>query len=833
MSLLDYIKKRDFKKTSEPKAGKSHDKALAFVVQRHHASHLHYDFRLELEGVLKSWAVPKGPSMNPNDRRLAMMVEDHPFDYRNFEGIIPNGNYGAGVVLIWDKGTYTSLADDRKDDVKTLREGLKAGNLKFRLNGDILKGEFALVKLHSAEDNSWLLIKHRDEFAADRFNSEDLVPEKIKAMKNNKEGTAEGLPPVKGTQAKEKSPDQADETEADDEPPLNRAYKPMMAKLEAKVFDDENWIYERKLDGYRALGYSGKNARLISRNDIDFTRDYQKIAEALKEIPQQAILDGELVVEDKNGKSSFQEIQNYKGDTKQLSLKYYIFDLLNLDGHDLRGMELLKRKQLLKSLLDSVHSHDIIYNEHVSGKGTALLEKAKKDGWEGIIGKDGQSYYNSGKRTARWLKFKLQNSQEAIICGYTAPTGGRKHFGSLILGIKPGEKIQYIGNCGTGFNDAGIAELYTKMHPLETDKKPFEEKISRRSKITWIEPKLVCEVWYSEWTGDHHLRHPVFKGLRKDKKSENVVMETPERQLADEEVLTFGSKKLKMTHLNKVFWKDEGITKGMLINYYNEMADYILPYLKDKPISMRRQPNGIEDDGFFQKDTDTAHLPDFIHTEPLYSESNDKQIHYIIANDAATLLYMVNLGCIEINPWLSSYKTPENPDFVVIDLDPHDVPFSQCVEAALKTKEVFERMKLEVFIKTSGSKGLHIYCYLGAKHDYDFVKMFAEYTANMIHNELPDTTSVERSPAKRKNRVYIDFLQNRHGQTVACPYSVRPKPGATISAPLSWKEVNNNLKLSDYTIFNTRERVKTIPDPWKDLTKAKSDLKKGLELLKK
>ena len=833
MSLLDYIKKRNFKKTSEPQAGKSQSKTLAFVVQRHHASHLHYDFRLELDGVLKSWAVPKGPSMNPNDKRLAMMVEDHPFDYRNFEGIIPNGNYGAGVVLIWDKGTYTSFADDRKDDVKNLRGGLKAGNLKFRLDGDILKGEFALVKLHSAEDNSWLLIKHRDEYAVDSFNSEDLVPEKIKAMKNNKEGSAEGLPPVTETKAKKKSHDLPPEAEITDEPTVKRAYKPMMAKLEAKVFDDENWIYERKLDGYRAVGYTGKNARLISRNDIDFSRDYQTIIDALKEIPQQAILDGELVVEDKNGKSSFQQIQNYKEATNGLSLKYYVFDLMNLDGHDLRGMELLKRKQLLKSLLESVHAPGIIYNEHVSGKGSALLEKAKKEGWEGIVGKDGQSFYSSGKRTDRWLKFKLQNSQEAIICGYTAPTGSRKHFGSLILGIKPGEKIQYIGNCGTGFNDAGIAELYAKMHPLETDKKPFEEKISRRSKITWIEPKLVCEVWYSEWTGDHHLRHPVFKGLRKDKKSENVVMETPEQQLADEEVLTFGSKKLKMTHLNKVFWKDEDITKGMLINYYKDMADYILPYLKDKPISMRRQPNGIEDGGFFQKDTDTAHLPDFIHTEPLYSESNDKHINYIIGKDAATLLYMVNLGCIEINPWLSSYKTPENPDFVVIDLDPHDVPFSQAVEAALKTKEIFDRMQLEVFIKTSGSKGLHIYCYLGAKYDYDFVKMFAEYTANMIHNELPDTTSVERSPAKRKNRVYIDFLQNRRGQTVACPYSVRPKPGATVSAPLNWKEVSNDLKLSDYTISNMRERVKTNADPWKDLTKVKADLKKGLELLKK
>ncbi len=309
-------------------------------------------------------------------------------------------------------------------------------------------------------------------------------------------------------------------------------------------------------------------------------------------------------------------------------------------------------------------------------------------------------------------------------------------------------------------------------------------------------------------------------------------METPDKQLADEETITVGGNALKMTHLNKIFWKEEGITKGQLVNYYREMADWIVPYLKDKPISMRRQPNGIGDPGFFQKDTSEAHLPDFIKTEPLHSESNDKDIHYIIGDNEATLLYMVNLGCIEINPWLSSYKTPENPDYVVIDLDPHDVPFSQAVDAALKTKEIFDLMKLKCFIKTSGSKGLHIYCYLGAKYDYDLVKLFAEYTANRIHDELPDTTSVERSPAKRPNKVYIDFLQNGRGQTIACPYSVRPKPGATVSAPLHWSEVTHKLKLSDYTIFNMHDRVKMIDDPWKKLTQTPADLKEALELLK-
>ncbi len=831
MSLKEYVKKRLFDKTTEPKGGKSTGKKLNFVVQRHHASHLHYDFRLELDGTLKSWAVPKGPSMNPNDKRLAMMVEDHPIDYQHFEGIIPNGNYGAGVVLIWDHGTYTSLADERTDDVKTLRAGLKSGNLKFRLNGEKLKGEFALVKLHSAETNSWLLIKHNDEFAVhEPYNSEEQVPDEIKEMLNNKSGKATRLPRVKKTQPEKKSPELIEETE--NEPGGDKAYTPMMAKLEAKVFDDPGWIYEKKLDGYRAIGYTGKKAKLISRNGIDFSHKYQAILDELKVIEENAILDGELVIEDKSCKSRFQHIQNYDGDIDGQTLKYYVFDLLNLSGHDLRGLELYKRKELLKMLITSLNSKRIIYNDHIEGKGTELFKKAKKEGWEGIIGKDVNSYYNSGKRSDRWLKFKLQNSQEAIICGYTAPTGSRKYFGALILGINEGNKIRYIGNCGTGFNDALIKDLYIKMQPLETDKKPFEEKVHQRTKVTWIKPELVCEVWYAEWTGDGHLRQPVYKGLRIDKEKEKVVMETPDKQLADEELIEMGKAKLKVTHLNKLFWKDEGITKGDLVHYYRNMAGWIVPYLKDKAISMRRQPNGIEDPGFFQKDTDVEHLPSWIKSAPLYSESNDKNINYIIGKDEATLLYLANLGCIEINPWLSSYKKPDNPDFVVIDIDPHDVPFTEAVEVALKTKEVFERMKLDVFIKTSGSKGLHIYCYVGAQYDYDFTKMFAEYIAKLIHDELPNITSVERSPAKRPKKTYVDFLQNRRGQTIACPYSVRPKPGATVSAPLHWSEVNNDLKLSNYTIHNMLERVKKIDDPWKDLTKKKADLKKGLELLK-
>jgi bifunctional non-homologous end joining protein LigD len=394
MSLEKYEAKRDFEKTAEPKGGKSDNKTLRFVVQRHHASRLHYDFRLELDGVLKSWAVPKGPSMNPGDKRLAMMVEDHPYDYQYFEGVIPNGEYGGGIVITFDQGTYTSLADDRKDDVKNLHAGLHSGNLKFRLDGEILQGEFALVKLHNPDkddDNAWLLIKHKDDYAVTaKFDSEDFVPDNIKVLKNNKDGKTKKLPkhklltfepPVKQPEAKKPSK----KTEDAEEP---HHYKAMLAKLEPKIFDDKNWLYEMKIDGYRAIGYTGENGALISRNGIEFNEKYEKVFNDIKALPKNAVLDGEIVVEDSHGKSAFQDLQNYDSNKNKRILKYYVFDLLQLDGHDLRQLPLVKRKELLKAFVSSFPKDtSIFYLEHSIGNGTELLVKAQKEGWEGVIGK--------------------------------------------------------------------------------------------------------------------------------------------------------------------------------------------------------------------------------------------------------------------------------------------------------------------------------------------------------------------------------------------------------------------------------------------------------------
>ncbi len=822
MGLQKYIGKRDFTKTTEPKSGRKTTKSLQFVVQRHQASHLHYDFRLEMEGVLKSWAIPKGPSLNPEDKRLAIMVEDHPYDYRTFEGIIPEGNYGAGVVSIFDEGTYEAL--EGKNPEKELLKELHSGNLKFRLHGKILKGEFALVKIRSQKDNSWLLIKHKDEFAVNKkFDSEALVSKVVK-----KKTITHNLK----DQNKFPSENLNNETS-------KISYEPMLAKLALDVFDDPDWIYERKVDGYRAIACTGKNIQLISRKGIDFKEKYKPITEALSKFKNEAVIDGELVVEDQEGKSYFQAIQNYNPANKKFNLKYYVFDLLVLDGHDLRQMELIKRKALLKTLISQVGSNIIVYNDHIIGQGKKFLAQAEKKGWEGIMAKQSSSIYQSGKRSDSWLKFKMQASQEAVIIGFSKPAGSRKYFGALVLGVYENDTLVYIGNCGTGFNEDLLKGLYEQLIILKTDKKPVKEKVQQERNVTWVIPRLVCEVTYAEWTADKRLRHPVFKGLRTDKTYKEVRKETLDietmnknaatiHEMPDELEEIFGDKKVKLTHLNKLYWQKEGITKGQLIHYYRNMADYILPYLKDCPLSLNRHPNGINAPSFFQKDLDTEQIPAWIKYAPLFSESNNKYVDYLICNDLSTLLWMANLGCIEINPWLSTYKKPEKPIFAVMDLDPQDVDFNEVVKVALTARTILKGMHITPYIKTSGSRGLHIFIYIGAMYDYELARKFIQHLGRLILAQHPDTTSLERSPSKRKNKIYLDFLQNSRGQTIAAPYSVRPKPGATVSTPLEWIEVDENLDFKKFTLFNTLQRLKEKGDLWKDITETKADLKKAL-----
>lgn len=816
--LKTYNKKRDFSQTSEPKAGSSSEEQAGhrFVVQRHDASRLHYDFRLEIAGALKSWAVPKGPSMNPKDRRLAVQVEDHPLSYGSFEGEIPKGNYGAGTVSIFDEGEFLPL------EVKSDKEFLAAwknGNIKFQLKGKILKGDFALVRMKADSPENWLLIKHKDSFSSEKaFSSEDYVSQ----------GTKDA---GKAFKKKGKLKSKIDTSNHPATPNSeSKEYLPMLAKLEKVVPDSNEWLYEKKFDGFRALSKLDKKPQLISRNGKNLNSKFPSILKDLLTIKNSCILDGEIVIENNKGLSQFQLLQSGEDNLKDNILKYYVFDILELDGHDLRMYSLLERKQLLKLLMDKYEFKHLEYVEAESVGQSEILEFASKHKWEGIIAKMKESTYQGGKRNGNWLKIKLRQTQEAIICGFTKPEGSRSYFGAIVLGLIKNNELKYIGNCGTGFNEKSLKDLYAQFEGYIQEQKPFKNQIVAKEKqVTWLTPSLVCDVYYSEWTNDEHLRHPVFKGLREDKSMEDVSVEDKEGfDMEKDKELKFGNKKVRLSNLDKIYWPKEGISKGDLLNYYEWVSDYILPFLKDKPISMNRFPNGIESPNFFQKDVDPAKIPNWLKTTEVFSESTNKTIDYLLCNDKASLLYIVNLGSIEINPWLSTYKKPNKPEFVVLDLDPNGAKWEDVISVALTAKSIFDHAEIPTFIKTSGSSGLHILVYLGAKYEYEIARNFMQFIAEMIHQEHNNSTSIVRDPKKRKGLIYLDYLQNKEGQTIVAPYSARPKPLATVSTPLNWEEVTNDLSIQDFTIFNIKDRVENIEDPWKNIRNSKVDIKKAL-----
>jgi bifunctional non-homologous end joining protein LigD len=827
MGLAVYKQKRNFKNTPEPESGKNvKGHSLTFVVQRHDASHLHYDFRLEMEGVLKSWAVPKGPSMKAGEKRLAVMVEDHPLPYGKFYGEIPKGNYGAGTVDIWDNGTYTPMEKIEKTKAeKTLLAGLKKGDLKFILKGKHLNGAFALVRINDGTEKNWLLIKKKDAFAVTDYNIAKIDPVKSFKGKNSKVFNSPrktkqvvASPSIQKHAARKETISSA----------WKHLQKPMLARIAPSVHNDPQWIYETKHDGYRAVTkiHDG-DVEMLSRNGNSFNRRYSPLVKELEKIKDEVILDGEVVIEDKNGISNFQLLQNYIT-THEGTLKYYVFDILFLNGHTLAEMPLTQRKELLDSFFEEYTFKNIFKSDMVIGKGEQLLKKLTAKGYEGIIAKDPAGLYYPGKRAESWLKVKSIMMQEVVICGYTHPQKSRKYFGSLILGMYKGEELVYIGNCGTGFTETSLKELHQQFKKLETTKCPFATKpamVGTKGKPVWMKPSLVCNVKFLQWTEDERLRNPVFMGLRDDKKATEVINESKtisveQKDPDDVETgtwITVGSKKVKCTNLTKIYWPEEGITKGDLINYYRSISKWILPYLKNRPQSLNRHPNGIKGSSFYQKDMEVKQLPPWAKTAKLYSKSNNKYLDYLLCNDEATLIYMANLGCIEINPWHSVDTKPDYPDYMILDLDPGKIAFKEVVNTALVIKEICDELKINCFCKTSGATGLHIYIPLGAKYHYDDVKTFAELMATLTHKRLPKTTSIERTVSKRSNKIYVDFLQNRKGQTIAAPYSVRPRPHATVSTPLLWKEVNEKLSPEQFTIHNIEKRLAKTGDLWKGI----------------
>lgn len=806
MSLLTYNKKRDFKKTAEPSGSKKSGSKFRFVVQRHQASHLHYDFRLELAGVLKSWAVPKGPSLNPSQKRLAVMVEDHPVDYINFKGVIPAGNYGAGKVEIWDKGFFEPLNAKREAiSEKEALQQLKKGELKFRLKGSRLKGEFVLVRLKQDEKN-WLLIKHKDAEAVNTIydaekhvNGTSTIP-----IQSIRHGKAEKL---------------------------KTFIKPMLASVGEAPFDDKEWLFELKWDGYRAIAdLRKKELKFYSRNGIDFSGRFPSIARSLEKIKIPCVLDGEIVLLNEKNLPDFQKLQDYENHLNY-PLVFYVFDILELDGKNMEELPLADRKTILKKLLGK--NKIARYCDHIETTGIAFFEKAREQGLEGIIGKKKESGYHRGYRSKEWLKIKNVQTTEVVIAGYTSPKGGRKHFGSLILANKKGKQWEYRGHAGTGFSTKLLASLKKKMKPLETTHSPFKTEVPLNGEVTWLRPKLVADIAYTELTRDKVFRHPVFLRLRDEKDidsvNEEVVEKLKDTKTRDE--MKVGKFTVSISNRHKIFWPEEGYTKGDLVDYYETIADFILPHLKGRPLSLKRNPNGIREEGFYHKDAG-EHAPPFADVFKVKSESSNKVIDYLVCNNKATLLYLANLGCIEMNPWNSSTVKKNNPTWMVIDIDPSPRnSFSEVVDVALVTRKVLDKAGLTGYCKTSGASGLHVYLPLKNKYDYKTVKDFAQIIASLVQEQLPEISTLERTVSKRGDRIYIDWLQNRIGQTLASVYSIRPVPGACASTPLEWKEVNHKLQPSDFTMQTLPARVKKKGDIFLPVLQESNSIEKALRKL--
>jgi bifunctional non-homologous end joining protein LigD len=771
-NLREYRRKRDPKKTSEPFGkGKKRDGRPIFVVQRHDARRLHYDFRLERDGALASWAVPKGVPLESGQRALAVHVEDHPLEYATFEGEIPKGQYGAGTVEVWDNGTY-DLLEEKKD-----------GGLTVRLHGKRLDGTWTLVPAKlDGDPKNWLLIKKREE----------------------------------GTPAREQ-----------------REYSPMLATLGDTVPRGSGWLFEVKWDGYRALAYvSQGEAVLKSRKGNDLTQRFagvaKEIAKAVK--TPDCVLDGEVCALDEEGRSSFSAMQQGKPGTP---IVYFVFDLLELEGEPLVDLPLAERRKRLEKLLD--RRNRAVRLSEVFADGDALLEAAKKQGLEGIMAKRADSRYAVSRRTRDWLKVKTHGRQEFIIAGYTKGQGRRAGtLGSLVLAVRRGPELEYVGNVGTGFTGDEIEKLLKKLRPLERKTSPFRQvpkmpKV-RKGDVVWVEPELVSEVEFAQWTHDGHLRAPSYQGLREDKSAEEVRRERP-----IEEEIRRGNRKLKLSNLDKPFWPDEGITKGDLLAYYQAVASVLVPHLKDRPFTMRRYPDGAYGKAFFQKDAPKG-MPDWIPTARIQVTSRDtpRQRRWIqapLVNDELALLWMVNMGCIDMNAWYSRVDKLDRPDFVLFDLDPSpDVGFEETVQVGLYVKEALDALGLASFPKTSSADGMHVLVPIERRHTYDDTRRFSEIVAGAIARSYPKLATTQWSKAKRRG-VLIDANQNGEGKTIASAYSVRPRTGAPVSTPLRWDEVKPGLDPSQFTMEVVQQRIQRHGDLFEGVLTTRQRLNDALKAL--
>lgn len=877
MALEKYNEKRDFSKTKEPKGIKKTSKGkLTYVIQKHDASRLHYDFRLEIDGVLVSWAVPKGPSANPSDKRLAVQTEDHPMDYFDFEGTIPKGEYGGGTVMVWDYGTYRPENPEGtiSQDNKLMKKQLADGSIKIILKGKKLEGAWHLVEMKGKE-NMWLLMKSKDEFAGTKVNFDENsavsgldfkgieengnVYSSDKGKKLSKTEAKKVIEKQEKEEAEEEKPkpklkkndadfSAEDLTEAEKIKDFPEDWRPQLATLAEEPFDNDDWIFENKFDGYRALAQiKNKKVNLISRNGISFNSKYKEIVTTLEKVNDDMILDGEVVVEDSKGKSHFQWLQHFDDEPKNGTLKFYVFDILYFKGYDLRNLELIQRKKILKAILPKLKN--IIFSSHTIGQGLETFKAIEKLGGEGIIAKKASSKYYEDRRSKDWLKIKTSKQQEMVIGGFTEPSGSRTGLGALLLGFYEGDDFIYSGKVGTGFSDEILKELRTKLNKIERKTSPFKTPPKLQG-THWVSPQFVAQIKFSEWTDSGSLRHPVYAGLRTDKKAKDVIRE---KEVATEKIVSeikpeekqtkktaskakkkseatkeISDSKVEFSNLDKVFWPKEKYTKGDVIEYYNSVADYILPYLKDRPQSLLRTPNGISKPGFFQKNVE-GQVPDWIKTRKLKSKSTEESVTYLLCQDRDTLLFLANWGCIELNPWSSRVGTLNNPDYIIFDLDPNEADIKKIVKTALTLKEILDMLKVPAYVKTSGGKGIHVFIPVLPKYSYNQTREFSHLVSQMVLKKLPEIVSLERSPSKRKGKVYLDFLQNGKGKTMASIYSLRPREGANVSTPLNWNEISDKLKISDFNIKTLPKRLGEKGDLWANFFDDAIDLKSILD----
>lgn len=822
MALDDYQKKRDFDKTPEPKGESAQDEGHRFVVHEHHATQLHFDLRLEMDGVLKSWSVPKGPSMNPADKRLAVMVEDHPLDYITFRGEIAEGNYGAGEVEIWDSGTFEPIEDN-----------LERGKLVVELMGAKLKGAFHLVRLKD-KAKEWLLMKGRDEFADPDWKLQQILPggsrkerKEIRSQDGGSKGgaatmTAPATPLNKGSD------------------PMPRTISPMLATLVDKPFSDPRWLFELKWDGYRAIAFvTPTDFRFVSRNNEDLIGRFPQ-AEAIPGLidAEWAILDGEIVMIDETGKSSFQALQNVAGifpgrpkpDDHKARLAYYVFDLLYLDGTDLRAKPLIERKELLRTI---IRANDFMkYSDHVEARGEELYEQACKTGLEGVMAKRMDSPYIE-KRSSHWAKIKAVRTQEVVIAGYTHPRRSRPYFGALVMGVYEGDALAFAGQVGGGFDDATLEQIYNMLQPLRTDYCPFDVVPATNEPAEWVRPELVGEVKFAQWTDEGVMRQPVFLGMRPDKAAHDVAREEAEKMAKQSDKpasrrqvipaqKAFAQDKLKgdlrvdvdgaevsLTNLDKVYWPDEGYTKGDLLRYYYRMRETILPYLVGRPLILRRFPNGIAEESFYQHNVEGA--PEYLRTVPI--TEGDSVVNYAVVDNTAGLLHVANLGCIAANPFMSRVESLETPDWLALDLDPEEAPFETVCEVAMAVKAVLDDIGLAGYPKTSGSRGMHVFIPIDAIYTFEQSQAFADILSNAVAARIPDKATTQRTISKRTSaQVYVDYFQNAERKSLASPYSVRERPRATVSTPLTWEEVEAKPDMRQFTMFTVPDRVADVGD---------------------